>query len=312
MTSAEILGGLAGLLLAAGLLLVLARVPLLRGVELADRLEPYLDQAPRQSRLLFEALDRAGRGGLARALAPVLARGAALLDRVLGGRESVTARLLRSGSPADVEGFRVQQLLWGIAAAALAAVLGSLLWWTRGASVVALAGVVGCAFLAGVVVRDELLSRAARRRERIILAEFPSVAELLALSVTAGEGTVQALERVTRLSRGELAGELELSLVQARTGASLPEALHGMSQRTGLAPIVRFVDGLVVAIQRGTPLGEVLRAQAADAREAARQSLIEEGGRREISMMIPVVFLVLPVTVLFAVFPGASLLRITL
>ena len=67
-----------------------------------------------------------------------------------------------------------------------------------------------------------------------------------------------------------------------------------------------------MAIQRGTPLGEVLRAQAADARESARQSLIEEGGRREITMMVPVVFLVLPVTVLFAVFPGASMLQITL
>ena len=75
---------------------------------------------------------------------------------------------------------------------------------------------------------------------------------------------------------------------------------------------MRFVDGLVVAIQRGTPLGEVLRAQAADAREAARQSLIEQGGKKEISMMVPVVFLVLPVTVLFAVYPGASMLRLSI
>jgi tight adherence protein C len=81
-----------------------------------------------------------------------------------------------------------------------------------------------------------------------------------------------------------------------------------LSERTASPPITRFVDGLVVAIQRGTPLGAVLRAQAQDARVAARQSLIEQGGRREILMMVPVVFLVLPVTVLFAVFPGLSLL----
>lgn len=144
------------------------------------------------------------------------------------------------------------------------------------------------------------------------MAEFPAIAELLALSVTAGEGTTQALDRVARLSRGELSDELELCLAEARTGATMAEALEGMGSRTGLSPIVRFVDGLVVAIERGTPLGEVLRAQAQDAREAARQQLIEEGGRREILMMIPVVFLVLPVTVLFAVYPGASLLRLTI
>lgn len=300
-----------GLLLASGLLLVHAGMPLSRRGDLAARIEPYLDRPAGRSRLL--GLDEPRRAdGLGDLVQPLVRRGAVVLDQVLGGAESVRTRQQRAGLTPDVEAFRIQQVVWGLAVAALAAGLGSLLWWSRGASVAALAVLIGCAFLGGAVVRDALLSRAAARRERLIMAEFPAVAELLALSVTAGEGTVQALERVARLSSGELAGELQLCLAQARTGASLPEALQALSQRTGLGPIVRFVDGLVVAIQRGTPLGAVLRAQAADAREAARQGLIEEGGRREITMMVPVVFLVLPVTVLFAVFPGVSMLRIAL
>ena len=304
-------GALLGLALASGLLLVHAGLPLPRRVDLAARIEPYLDRRPTRSRLL--ALEEGGRPvGVGDVAGPIVRRGAAAMARVLGGAESVRSRQQRAGLAPDVEAFRIQQVVWGVVAAALAAGLGSVLWWTRGASVGALAVLTGCAFLAGAVARDTLLSRAAARRERVIMDEFPAVAELLALSVTAGEGTVQALERVARLSSGELAGELQLCLAQARTGASLPEALQALSQRTGLSPIVRFVDGLVVAIQRGTPLGAVLRAQAADAREAARQALIEEGGRREITMMVPVVFLVLPVTVLFAVFPGVSMLRIAL
>lgn len=308
MSPAQIAGGLLGLTFAAGVILVWVRSPLWHRPDLADRIAPYLDQQPRPSRLLVA--HSAGAPPLL--LAPLLHRAGSALSRVLGGAESVTTRLHRAGLAPDVEAFRVRQALWGLASAAVVAGLGSMLWWSRGASIIALAVVVVCAFVGGVMLRDEMLSRAATRRERRILAEFPTIAELLALSVTAGEGTVQALERVTRLSKGELVGELELCLVQARTGASLTEALHGLSQRTGLSPIVRFVDGLVVAMQRGTPLGDVLRAQAADAREAARQALIEEGGRREISMMIPVVFLVLPVTVLFAVYPGATMLRIAL
>ena len=68
--------------------------------------------------------------------------------------------------------------------------------------------------------------------------------------------------------------------------------------------LARFVDGIAVAVERGTPLADVLRAQAVDVREASKRALLETGGRKEIAMMLPVVFLILPVTVLFALFPG--------
>lgn len=299
------------LMLALGLSLVWIGIPAHRPVHLVDRIEPYLDRTPRRSRLLA-ILEDPRPLGLTEVLTPLLRRGAGVLDRFLGGAASVERRQQRAGQRTDVEAFRVQQLVWGCLTAALAVAAGLALWWSRGASVSALAVLVGCAFLGGVVAKDHMLGRAAARRERQIMSEFPAVAELLALSVTAGEGTAAALERVARLSRGELATELDLCLAEARLGASLPEALQGLSRRTGLAPVVRFADGLIVAIQRGTPLAEVLRAQAADAREAARQALIEEGGKKEISMMVPVVFLVLPVTVLFAVYPGVTMLRIAL
>ena len=137
-----------------------------------------------------------------------------------------------------------------------------------------------------------------------MLAEFPTVAELLALAVAAGEGPVGALERVTRISRGELAASCGRALAEARAGASLVQALEASPRRTSLPPLARFVDGVAVAVERGTPLAEVLRAQAVDVREAGKRALLEAGGRKEIAMMVPVVFLVLPVTVLFALFPG--------
>ncbi len=69
---------------------------------------------------------------------------------------------------------------------------------------------------------------------------------------------------------------------------------------------------VAVAVERGSPLAEVLRAQAQDVREGGRRALMESGGRKEVLMMVPVVFLILPVTVLFAVFPSAVVLRVGL
>jgi tight adherence protein C len=94
------------------------------------------------------------------------------------------------------------------------------------------------------------------------------------------------------------------ALADTRAGASLVQALDGVGERTSLPPLARFADGIAVAIERGTPLADVLRAQAADVREARKRHLMEVGGRKEIAMMIPVIFLVLPVTILFALYPG--------
>ncbi|WP_246078567.1 type II secretion system F family protein [Modestobacter excelsi] len=85
----------------------------------------------------------------------------------------------------------------------------------------------------------------------------------------------------------------------AALGPGVPpiEALQQLADRTSpLDVLARFVDGLVVAIERGTPLAEVRRAQAADVREAGKRQLLEAGGRKEIQMMVPVVFLVLPIS----------------
>jgi len=81
-------------------------------------------------------------------------------------------------------------------------------------------------------------------------------------------------------------------------------AFDELAARTGLPVVARFAEGLAIAVERGTPLADVLHAQAADVREAGRRALIEAGARKEVLMMVPVVFLVLPVTVVFAFWPG--------
>ena len=71
----------------------------------------------------------------------------------------------------------------------------------------------------------------------------------------------------------------------------------------------RLVDAVVAALERGSPLAGVLRDQVADSRAAARTQLLAEGGRKEVWMMVPVVFLILPLTVVFALYPGLVALQ---
>jgi tight adherence protein C len=274
-------------------------------VRLVDRLAPYVHDTPPPSRLLGAPPQAGLFSAAGRLFGPLLSDGARLVDRVLGGRSAVRRRLDALGADTTVEEFRIEQVVWGglgLLAAALVAGAGS--WVAGGLDVLPAALVCAAGLVGGVLGRDWWLTQQVSRREEVLLAEFPVVAELLALAVTAGESPAAAIARVSRLSGGELAAELAGALGRARAGVPLPEALQQVADRTSLDALARFIDGLLVAVERGTPLAEVLRAQAADVREAGKRRLLEAGGRKEIAMMVPVVFLVLPVTVLFALYPG--------
>lgn len=309
-------GAALGLVFAAGLMLAFAGLPRRRHPTLDQRLAPYLVGVLPGLRAQAGIAAMAGKGGgrvLARMLTgPALSGVVRWLERVSGGSEAARRRLDQLGGPATVEEFRAEQLVWGLIGAGLGAAVGSLAAWLgSGLSAVPLLGSIVIGALLGVLGRDGLLSLQVRRREDRILSEFPAVAELLALSVGAGEGAVAALDRVARTSHGELSAELRRTLADARTGASLVAALESLGNRTSLPILARFADGVSIAVERGTPLADVLRAQARDIRTQSRRRLMEAGGRREIWMMVPVVFLILPVTVLFAIYPGLVVLDLT-
>jgi tight adherence protein C len=236
---------------------------------------------------------------------PLLSWMSGALDRAFGGRHSVDQRLARLGPGAGtVDGFRMRQLVWMSVGFAGATSIALLVWSNGRGAVLPLLFFSVFGGVAGALGCDQLLSFQVVRREKALRAELPVVADLLALAVAAGESPVAGLERVVRVVHGALGDELSAVLADIRTGSAATLAFDSLVARTGVASVARFAEGLAVALERGTPIVDVLHAQAADVRESARRDLIEEGGRREVAMMLPVVFLLLPVTVIFAFYPG--------
>lgn len=295
-------GALAGLGLAAGALAVASAVRAGRPT-VPGRVAPYVSTRETPG---------AGRGAStrgARLLAPLVTDAARVLDRLGSSTPSVRRRLDLLGIGTSTDSFRLEQLGWASAGLGLGLAGALVLAVTRGTAPVPLVVLVLAAGLGGALARDRALTRAVEARRRRIAAELPTVAELLALAVGAGEAPAAALERVARTTHGDLSAELHRTLAEVRAGATITDALDALARRVDLPSLARFADGVAVAVERGSPLAEVLRAQAADARDAATRDLIEEGGKREIAMLVPVVFLILPLTVLFALFPGIALIQ---
>jgi tight adherence protein C len=308
-------GGVLGASTSGGALLVVGRLRALRRPRLAVRVLPYLRDLPQLTGPVAVVRPAAAGGAptsaVAALLGPPLRAAADTVERVLGGAASVRRRLARAGLDRTVADFRVEQVLWGVVAFAVVAAGGLLRMLTAPVPPGAWLVVCAIAFVCGVLGRDTWLTSQVRARERRILAEFPTVAELLALAVAAGESPVAALDRVVRRSGGDLSADLGRVLADIRTGEPVATAFDRMAATSGLPLVARFAQGVAVAVERGTPLADVLHAQAADVREAGRRELIETAARKEVLMMVPVVFLVMPVTVLFAFWPGVIGLSLT-
>jgi tight adherence protein C len=310
--SAATWGAVLGAGVGIGLLMVVTRVLVVRRPQLGLRVLPYVRDLPQVGRTpSLRVVSSSPTVAAAGIFGPFLRSAADLVERVLGGATSVRRRLERAGLDTSVHDFRVEQVVWGLLGFGACAAWSLLRALSDPGSPVAAVVLCLVGFAAGVVLRDNRLSSQAAARERQILLEFPTVAELLALAVAAGESPVAALDRVVRRSGGALSHDLGRVLAAIRTGEPVSAAFDRLAASTGLPLVARFATGIAVAVERGTPLADVLHAQAADVREGGRRHLIETAARKEVLMMVPVVFLVMPVTVLFAFYPGVVGLSLT-
>lgn len=297
-------GALLGLTVAIGLLLLIAGVLASRRPRLVDRLA-VRDRRP-------APVERGPFGVLLEIVGPSMASVMARWGTEGAGAGRLRTRLRRAGLPDDVSRHRLEQILWGAAGIGIGGIVLLLLVAGRGGiNPLAALIVLGIAGAGALLMHDRRLAVQARRRAERMDQQLPTTAELLAFAVAAGESPVAALERVGATTAGELAGEIEEATADVRGGMSLLTALQAMVTRSPSPAVARFVDGIVVATQRGTPMAEVLRAQAADARAAGHRRLMESSSKREVLMLTPVVFLVLPIVVVIALFPGIHGLNLT-
>ncbi|MCU9969129.1 type II secretion system F family protein [Mobiluncus mulieris] len=225
--------------------------------------------------------------------------------------ESMRRRIVLAGSKTTLSEIRRRQKLgaiWMGIAALLLTILGA-----AAHTLNPLAAIFAILVfpLMGVVYPDYRLSAGAKQRQMQLNQELPDAIELLALAVGAGESLYMALERVASRCTQVTGEELTRLMAELKQGEALSMSLTSWRTRTESEVLSHLVDAVVSALERGSPLAQVLREQVADSRSAARNQLLAQGGKKEIWMMIPVVFLILPLTVVFALYPGLVALQMT-
>lgn len=303
--------GLLGLVMGLGLWILLGVVWPTRSKKGWDqRLAPYLLDVSQRARDIHFATQSDPIVVAGQLLGPSVTRMIRRIDRALGGRTAQEALFVASGSGGSFEDFRARRTMEAIAGFAGGAVAGLLIAVLGGLPVAqSLMGVA----LGGAVVMlwstDYGLGRAARERGERIVEEFPTVIELLGLALAAGDSLPRALARVSKRARGELGREWARVMALVELGAPLTPTLRESAARVSAPHVTAFVEHLAQALDRGAPLAEVVAAHARDAKEEYTRGLVDKAGKAEVAMLVPMVLMILPITVIFAVYPGLEALQ---
>lgn len=170
-------------------------------------------------------------------------------------------------------------------------------------------GFAGLGALIGAIGPSSRLNGKVAARQKAIAKALPDVLDLLVISVEAGLGFEQAVDRVIQNVPGELADEFARVLGETQAGSSRADALRGLQERVDLPEVRSFALAMIQADTFGVSIGRVLRAQADEIRVKRRQLAHERAQKAPVKMMIPMVLCIFPA--LFVVVLGPAMINIS-
>jgi tight adherence protein C len=264
------------------------------------RLEGYQIQDVRDQEMLAPITERVvaplleGLTGVARRFTPA------------GFGEGVAQKLVMAGNPPNLNVDKVLVLkLLGIVSVILWIPIVLALHIQGMLAIVAILLLWGCAFM----YPDVLINRKIEDRQKEISRKLPDILDLLVISVEAGLGFEQALDRTTIAVPGALSDEFRRMLHEIRIGSSRADALRAMAERTDVPELRAFIMAMLQADTFGVSVSRLLRSQAEEMRTRRRLRAQEQAQKAPVKMLFPLVFCIFPS--IFVVILGPAIIQIS-
>jgi tight adherence protein C len=160
----------------------------------------------------------------------------------------------------------------------------------------------------GYVLPGFLLARVAKRRQHRIRLGLPDALDLLVVSVEAGLGLDQAIQRVAdelAFAHPDLADEMRLINLELRAGKARTEALRNIGERTQVDDVISLVAMLIQTDKFGTSVAQSLRVHSETSRTKRRQRAEEAAAKTGVKMVFPLVFCIFPAIWVVTIGPAA-------
>ena len=160
----------------------------------------------------------------------------------------------------------------------------------------------------GYILPGMALARLAKRRAHRIRLSLADMLDLLVVSVEAGLGLDQALQRVGQelaFAYPELSDELRLINLELRAGKPRSEALRNLADRTGVDDLSSLVTMLIQTDKFGTSVAQSLRVYSDTLRTKRRQRAEEAAAKTGVKMVFPLVLCIFPAIWVITIGPAA-------
>jgi tight adherence protein C len=160
----------------------------------------------------------------------------------------------------------------------------------------------------GYLLPGVVLARMAKRRQHRVRLATPDALDLLVVSVEAGLGLDQALQRVgdeLTSVHPALSEDLRLINLELRAGKPRAEALHNLAARTGVDDLTSLVAILVQTDKFGTSVAQALRVYSDVLRTKRRQRAEEAAAKTAVKMVFPLVICIFPAIWIVTLGPAA-------
>lgn len=149
-----------------------------------------------------------------------------------------------------------------------------------------------------------LRNRVDARREAIT-QQLPDILDLLTISVEAGLGFEQAVDRVVSNVPGPLSEEMGRMLGETRSGMTRADALRALDRRIEIPEVRSFVMAILQADKFGVSIGSILRSQSEEMRIKRRQLAEEKAQKAPIKLLAPMMICIFPVLFIVILSPAA-------
>ncbi len=210
-------------------------------------------------------------------------------------KESIRRNLVASGNPNyySVDEYVALSLLSGTVLAVLM-IVGAYLFGENVSILLTL-----FAWLVGFLMPIFRLHTQATRRVREISRKVPYALDLIALSMGAGATFVEAVRTLVREDPDdEFNRELGQMLAEIELGRTRGEALAHMAERIPLESLRAIVGAIVQAESLGTPLTDVLKAQANLLRHQRSVRAEKLAATASVRILVPSVLILIAVVII--------------